>query len=135
MRRRRFFGGPGGLYEPNLTPLIDVCLVLVVILLVATPMTLQSSIAVSRAAAGGKAGPETRVARIEITIRDDQNLTVNRTPVARADFRSVLRPILAASPNRDVVVQCAGGVSHGVFVSVLDDAKVEGATRIAVVGR
>ena len=78
MRRKRFFRGTTGIYDPNLTPLIDVCLVLVVILLVATPMTLQSGIAVSRAAKGGKSGAEVRASRIEITIRDDQNLTVGQ---------------------------------------------------------
>jgi len=135
MGRKRFHRAEGGIYDPNLTPLIDVCLVLVVILLVATPMTLQSGIAVSRAASGGKSGTPTRTARIEIQIRDDQNLTVNRTLVPRSELRSALRPLLASSQTRDVVVQCADGVSHGVFVSVLDEAKVEGAARIAVVGR
>ena len=135
MRRRRFFFGSGGITDPNLTPLIDVCLVLVVILLVATPMTLQSGIAVSRGAPSGKSGASTRTARIEILIRDDQNLTVNRTPVTRAGLRAALLPLLASSQTRDVIVQCADNVSHGTFVSVLDEAKVEGAGRIAVVGR
>ncbi len=135
MRRQRFARGETGIYEPNLTPLIDVCLVLVVILLVATPMTLQSGIAVSRAASSGKSGAPVRAARIEILIRDDQNLTINRTPVTRAEFAATLRPMLAAAQTRDVVVQCSDGVSHGTFVSVLDEAKVEGAGRIAVVGR
>ena len=50
-RRRRRHGpkprrpATDGIYDPNLTPLIDVSLVLVVILLVATPMALQSGIA------------------------------------------------------------------------------------------
>ena len=48
---------------------------------------------------------------------------------------AALRPLLAKSPTRDVVVQCADGVSHGTFVSVLDEAKLEGAGHIAVVGR
>ena len=34
-----------------------------------------------------------------------------------------------------ITAECADGVSHGTFVSVLDEAKVEGAKRIAVVGR
>ena len=135
MRRRRFYFGGTGITDPNLTPLIDVCLVLVVILLVATPMTLQSGIAVSRAAAGGKAGAPARLSRIEITILDDQNLTVNRTPVTRAGLRTTLKGLLATSQTRDVVVQCADNVSHGTFVSVLDEAKVDGAGRVAVVGR
>ena len=135
MRRKRLSRAEGGIYDPNLTPLIDVCLVLVVILLVATPMTLQSGIKVSRTSSSGKSGAAARAARIEISIRDDQNLTINRTPVPRAGFRDALRPMLASSQTRDVVVQCADGVSHGTFVSVLDEAKVEGAKRIAVVGR
>ena len=80
MARKRFFRGTTGIHEPNLTPLIDVCLVLVVILLVATPMTLQSSINVSRASSSGKKGAATQATRIEITIRDDGNLTINRAP-------------------------------------------------------
>ena len=135
MRRKRFFRPPAGITEPNLTPLIDVCLVLVVILLVATPMTLQSGIGVGRAASGGKSGAAARVARIEIVIQDEQTLTVNRTPVARSELKATLRPLLASSQTRDVIVSCADGVTHGTFVSVLDDAKVEGAGRIAVVGR
>ena len=135
MRRKRLSRSEGGIFEPNLTPLIDVCLVLVVILLVATPMTLQSGITVSRANSSGKSGASARTSRIEISIRDDQNLTINRTPVAREGFRDALRPMLASSQTRDVIVQCADGVSHGTFVSVLDEAKVEGAKRIAVVGR
>jgi biopolymer transport protein ExbD len=98
-------------------------------------MTLQSSINVSRATSSGKQGAATRAARIEITIRDDNNLTINRTPIPRAGFRDALRPMLATAQTRDVVVRCADGVSHGTFVSVLDEAKVEGAGRIAVVGR
>ena len=135
MRRRRFVPSRSGIYDPNLTPLIDVCLVLVVILLVATPMALQSGIAVSRAASSGKSGAPVRAARIEITILDNQNLTVNRAPVARSGLAAMLRPMLAASQTRDVVVRCADSVSHGVFVSVLDEAKVDGAGRVAVIGR
>ena len=135
MPRKRFFRAPPGITEPNLTPLIDVCLVLVVILLVATPMTLQSGITVSRAASGGKSGAAARVARIEIMIQDETTLTVNRTPIPRSALKATLRPLLAASQTRDVVVSCADGVTHGTFVSVLDEAKVEGAGRIAVVGR
>jgi len=43
-----------GIYDVNMTPLIDVSLVLVVILMVAMPMILQSGIAVRNAAAGGR---------------------------------------------------------------------------------
>jgi biopolymer transport protein ExbD len=123
-----------GIHDPNLTPLIDVSLVLVVILLVATPMALQSGLAVSHAAAGGRAGESSKIARVEITVLDAGHLRVNRSEVPRSALGAVLGPLLAESPTRDVVLRCGDGVTHGTFVSVLDEAKALGAGRIAVTG-
>jgi biopolymer transport protein ExbD len=133
MARKLLPDRPAGIHEPNLTPLIDVSLVLVVILLVATPLALQSGIAVSHAPASGRAGGDSRVARIEISVVDDAHVIVNRAAVARADLAATLAPLLAQSSTREVVVRCADGVTHGAFVGVLDQAKGCGATHIAVV--
>ena len=125
-----------GIYEVNLTPLIDVSLVLVVILLVATPMAFQSSIGVRNLSASGRAAPRlARVERVEVTVLSEDSVRVNRSVVPRAALESVLPPLLAATATRQVVVRCADAVSHGVFVGVLDDAKRCGAAQIAVVGR
>ena len=123
------------IYEPNMTPLIDVCLVLVVILLVATPMAFQSSIAVQRAArAGQKAAFIAKSERIEITVVSPDVVVVNRSEVPRGSLTALLKPLLEQSATRLVVVRCADGVSHGTFVGVLDDAKACGAAQIAIVG-
>src|SRR5258705_8943271 len=69
----------GGIYEPNMTPLIDVSLVLVVILMVATPLAFQSSIAVRNAAATGRQAKDlAHTARIELTVHGDGTVGVNR---------------------------------------------------------
>jgi len=118
-----------------MTPLIDVSLVLVVILMVATPLAFQSSIAVQRAAqAARKAAIIADAERIEITIVSPEIVLVNKNQIARASLPDLLRPLLQASPSKTVVVRCAEGVSHGSFVSVLDEAKACGASQIAVVG-
>ena len=55
--------------EVNLTPLIDVSLVLVVILLLATPLAFESSFGVRKTAATGrKASGKDRETRIELNI-------------------------------------------------------------------
>lgn len=126
---------PEGIHEPNLTPLIDVSLVLVVILLVATPMALQSGIAISKTASSGRTGATTPLARVEISILDSDHVAVNRVVVDRAALGPTLSAILRAAPVRDVAVRCADGVPHGVFVSVIDEAKASGAAGIAVLGR
>ena len=123
-----------GIYEPNMTPLIDVSLVLVVILMVATPLALQSSIGVSRASTNGaKATPE-RTEWVEVTILSADRVRVNREEVARGALASVLAVRLGESATRRVLVRCDDTVPHGAFVSVLDDAKEAGAAGIAVVG-
>jgi biopolymer transport protein ExbD len=125
---------PEGINEPNMTPLIDVSLVLVVILLVATPMAFQSGIAVSRADRSGHDAAPVKSERIEISIVADDRVEVNGRPVAVDQLPATLRPLLAASATRDVVVRCADDVSHGAFVTVLDEARTLGAASLAVVG-
>lgn len=135
MRRLTRNRHPEGIHEPNMTPLIDVSLVLVVILLVATPMAFQSGIAVQNAAKAGRAAKEAaRTERIDITIVSADSLIVNRQPTSRAALSGSLEPLLARSVTRAVVVRCAPMVPHGTFVSVLDEAKSLGAVQIAVVG-
>ena len=135
MSRRSRFRRPEEINEPNMVPLIDVSLVLVVILLVATPMALQSGISVSRAAASGRKAEPVRTERVEVNILDGDHYIVNRSPVTRPELAERLRTLLAASATRQVVVRCSDTVAHGDFVSVLDEARAQGAAAIAVVGR
>ena len=124
-----------GIHDVNMTPLIDVSLVLVVILMVATPMAFQSSLAVQRAAASArKAAYQSKAERIEIDIVSADSLMVNRAPVPRANLEGTLRPLIERSATRVVVIRCADKVPHGAFVGVLDDAKRLGAADVAVVG-
>ena len=124
-----------GIHEPNMTPLIDVSLVLVVMLMVATPMAFQSGIAVQSAAQSGrKAVAHAKPDRIEVAVRQDGRVDVNRRSVPRDSLAVALRPLLQLSPNRLVVLRCDDGVPHGTFVGVLDEARQLGAAKIAVVG-
>jgi biopolymer transport protein TolR len=132
MRRSRRMDG---IHEPNMVPLIDVSLVLVVILLVATPMALQSGIAVSRAASSGRKALPARTERIEVSILSADSIVVNRSLVARPALGPRLKALLDESATRSVVVRCDDRVAHGDFVAVLDEAKAQGAASIAVVGR
>ena len=123
-----------GIHEPNMTPLIDVSLVLVVILMVATPMAFQSSIVVSRAAASGQKAEPARTEWIEVTILSAERMLVNRQEVPRTALASELTARLRESATRRVLVRCDDLVPHAAFVAVLDEAKACGAAGIAVVG-
>ena len=125
-----------GIYDVNMTPLIDVSLVLVVILMVATPLALQSSISLQRA--GSEAATETVESkpdtRIEVALEAEDRILVNGTEVPRAQLRPTVRALVAENPKAPVLVTCAGTVTHGTFVYALDEAKQAGAAQVAVVG-
>ena len=133
MRKRR--PGPDeSIHEVNMTPLIDVSLVLVVILLVATPMAFQSGIAVRHAArSASQAAAEAPTDRVELHVLADGRVRVNREYVERAALRPALDARLGSGGGL-VVVRCEPGVAHGDFVSVLDEARLAGAATIAIVG-
>ena len=117
-----------------MTPLIDVSLVLVVMLLLATPLAFESNIKVRTAqeTAQAAATPDQNE-RIEIRILKGDRVRVNRTTVAREEMEGVLRPLLEKSVRRQVSLSCERGVTHGAFVGAMDIAKYCGATDIAVV--
>lgn len=125
-----------GLFEVNVTPLVDVSLTLVCILLLSSPLAFESSIAVKRSAVSPtvvEESPEDDM--IELSVISEDSVRVNETTVARRELRAALAPLVEASATRLVVIGCEDEVSHGAFVDVLDHAKISGAMEIAVVGR
>ncbi len=125
-----------GLHEINMTPLIDVSLVLVVMLLLATPLAFESSIAVRKARNSAKTADKKKIEeRIEVRVVSEDSVLVNREMVAREKLRITLRPLLDLSSSRIVFVDCNTGVSHGTFVDILDQTKICGALEIAVSGK
>jgi biopolymer transport protein ExbD len=124
------------LYDANVVPLIDVSLVLVVILLVATPLAFQSSFLVNSATASARsAAREAEEDRVEITVHTNGDVTVNRQRVNANLLSPALKDALRGSASRLVIVRCEDAVAHGTFVHAIDEARRHGAARIAVVGR
>lgn len=125
-----------GINEINMTPLIDVSLVLVVMLLLLTPLAFESSIAVRRAADSARASEKKlQEERIELSIVSDDSLLVNRFMVPRRGLSGMLKPMLQDRADRRVIIECGDRIAHAVFVDVLDQVKLSGAGEIAVMGR
>lgn len=136
MSRSKAQKNNGGIHEINMTPLIDVSLVLVVMLLLLTPLAFESGIAVRKTSASAKTSEhDKKRERIELNVVSEDSLLVNRIMVSRKELSKVLGPMLEGKTDRQVVIECGDAVSHGVFVDVLDRAKLCGAGEIAVLGR
>jgi biopolymer transport protein ExbD len=132
----QFNGGSSPNHEVNMVPLIDVSLVLVVMLLLATPLAFESRIDVASASRTGQKAEKTEKSeRVEIAVVSEDSVRVNRRWVARAALATVLAPLMETSADHGVLVACRPRVSHGAFVDVLDQAKIAGAADISVIER
>ena len=122
--------------DVNMTPLIDVSLVIVTMLMLTTPLSFESSIGVRQACARSTEDlPEKITERLELNVVSEECVEINGAPVARASLMEHLRPALNYCGTKEVIIRCHDNVSHGTFVSVLDQAKICGAVQIGVLGK
>jgi biopolymer transport protein ExbD len=119
----------------NVTPIIDVALVLVIILLVTAPMISQSDLRIDLPEARTRAAEGER--NISITLRADGDLTVDRDEVPRRRLGAALRARLAepGGSGRLVVVRADAGVAYDQVDRLLEEARAAGATRLALATR
>jgi biopolymer transport protein ExbD len=117
--------------EINVTPMIDVMLVLLIIFMVVTP----AAVAALPAAATARAEREQRVT---LTLAADGRLSVDAghhsEPVAAAALEARLRSLYAARPNDHVLyLKADRDASYSQVLSVLDAARRAGVRRIGAI--
>jgi biopolymer transport protein ExbD len=120
----------------NLTPLVDVSLVLVVIFMATAPMFLQGGFAVT-------AG-ERKIDTDQVSSSQEENILLklkgntielDQHPVPEAQLAETLKRLLAHSRSGRVIVNPEREVLHGRVVRVMDIAKRAGARKIVILGK
>jgi biopolymer transport protein ExbD/biopolymer transport protein TolR len=118
------------LAEINITPLVDVVLVLLVIFMITAPV-LQSGIEVSV--------PKTRTVReiteqrLVLTIDRDQGIFLGDTPVNIHDLPQRLHQGNTDPSKQIIYLRADERVPFGAFASVMDAVKQAGITNISIV--
>jgi biopolymer transport protein TolR len=120
----------------NVTPLVDVVLVLLIIFMVITPMMVkQFWLHVPKAdkkAAVEPVEPDPEDVPIVVTVRHGGSIWINKDQVALAELPSRLERIFAARSEAIVFFDAEDGVPYGDAMRVLDTARGGGAANIAV---
>ena len=119
----------------NVTPIIDVALVLVIILLVTAPMMSVADLPVDLPAAKTREAEDER--NVSITIASDGQFAVDETKVVPERLRAALESKLGEAGNQEVlvVVRADTGVPFATIRHTLDDARAAGAKRLAIATR
>jgi biopolymer transport protein ExbD len=122
----------GEMHEINVTPFIDVMLVLLIIFMVAAPLaTVDIQVNLPASTAEQRPRPDKPV---YLTVRADLTLAVGNEPVARDRLRSSLDE--RTSDNRETVIflRADRSVPYGELMEVMNALRAAGYLKMALVG-
>jgi biopolymer transport protein ExbD/biopolymer transport protein TolR len=140
MQRKRRMGehedahaASGAMSDINITPLIDVMLVLLIIFMVVTPLA-QMGLDISLPQPPPPNQPEQKTPSNQVVLALEEGaITVNKNPVTVEDLEARLRDIYQARSDKTIFVRATGEVPYGHVVQAMDLAKAAGVERIGII--
>jgi len=121
----------GTMAEINVTPLVDVMLVLLVIFMVTAPM-MQQGVQVNLPKADTKAmnpAEETVV----VTVDKSSKVFINKEETPEENLRAKLTDMFASRTKKEVFLKADAGVPYGEVVKIMADIKGAGIERLGMV--
>ncbi len=122
--------GRGSIVGINVTPMVDIVLVLLIIMMVSATYIVSQSLKVElpKTASSDDTVSKTHV----VTITKDGEYFFNDKPAPKSELPGLLRGAKAENANLSLVITADEQARHGSVVGVIDLAKVEGITKFAI---
>jgi biopolymer transport protein ExbD len=116
--------------EINVTPFVDVVLVLLVIFMVTAPMLVREQMAVNlpKASSGEKSASRS----LSIVIDKLGIVRIMDKIVPLGDLAAEIKSVLMTDPNAQAVISADQEAKHGDVIQVMDIIKSAGLTRFAI---
>ena len=117
--------------EINVTPFVDVMLVLLIIFMVAAPMMVQGvDVNLPRASSAPLKAEEDHLV---ISIQKDRQVFINDQVVAVDGLTEKLRKIMENVESRDLYLKADKEIPYGIVVNVMAKVKAAGVTSLGMI--
>jgi biopolymer transport protein ExbD len=126
-------GSRGVTSDINVTPFVDVCLVLLIIFMVVTPMLQEGILINLPVAKNTEKTPDDEAHAIVVAVRDTNTVYVQRKPIPAAQYLAEMTEIYERMPDKAILIKADRKMNYGDVRRVMVETNEAGFGEVSLV--